>query len=383
MLCVDALLKDAQAASGLSDYGDRQFTAGLQVLVNAINTEAHLTAENEARFRLELLRLLENRLRMRRDLVAHPEILEEEVLPPVFITSLPRTGSTKLHRMLAATGDFHSMKFWQAYHFAPFSRERQTPDPRIAVADRYLTWMRQRAPLFATGHPMYTEETEEEQVLLDAGFNSLYQHAAHLNVPSYVQWVLAQDPRRMFDDMRRILQYLQWQHFKGLRRRWILKTPCLLGTESALAHAFPGMDFIVTHRHPQLVMASTAALLCGVLQVFNDSIDRHRAGTVMLANFGATVQRHLQWRADYPASRVRDVRFDEVVADEAGVLRRLYDFLALPFTQTAHDNVRQWLAMDAARREASPKFTLEEFGLDASTVDRVFAAYIERYRHLL
>ncbi|MET0983794.1 MAG: sulfotransferase, partial [Steroidobacteraceae bacterium] len=258
MLSVDALLKDAQAASGLSDYGDMQFTEGLQVLVNSINTEAHLTAENEARFRLELLRLLENRLRMRRDLVAHPEILEEEILPPVFITSLPRTGSTKLHRMLAATGDFHSMKFWQAYNFAPFSDERQTPDPRIPVADRYLSWMKQRAPLFATGHPMYTEETEEEQVLLDAGFNSLYQHAAHLNVPSYIQWVLAQDPCHMFDDVRRILQYLQWQHFEGLRRRWILKTPCLLGTESALAKAFPGMDFIVTHRHPELVMASTA-----------------------------------------------------------------------------------------------------------------------------
>ncbi|MET0657546.1 MAG: sulfotransferase [Steroidobacteraceae bacterium] len=382
MLAVDTLLKDARAASGLVDYGSMEFVAGLQVLAHSINTEAHLTADNEAHFRLELLRLLENRLRMQRDLVAHPEILDEEILAPVFITSLPRTGSTKLHRMMAASGDFHSMKFWQAYNFAPFS-PGEPATPRITAAERYLTWMKRRAPLFATGHPMYTEETEEEQILLDAGFNSLYQHAAHLNVPSYIQFVLAQEPRHMFEDVRRILQYMQWQHFKGLQRRWILKTPCLLGTEGALASAFPGTDFVVTHRHPELVMASTAALFCGILQVFNESIDKLMAGTVMLANFGETVKRHLQWRAGYPADKVCDTRFDDIVKDELGVLSRLYEFLDMPFTDTARDNVRQWLAMDAARRESSPTFTLEEFGLEASTVNRAFAGYIERYHDYL
>lgn len=384
MLSATALLNDAKNASGLHDYGSLEFVAGLEVLVAAINTEAQLTGENAARFRLELLRLLENRLRMQRDLKAHPEILAEEILPPVFITSLPRTGSTKLHRMLAASGDFHSMKFWQAYNFAPFTPwPIAQPDARIAVAERYLVWMKQRSPLFANGHPMYTEETEEEQVLLDAGFNSLYQHAAHLNVPSYIQWVLAQDPCSMLEDIRRILQYMQWQHFKGLRRRWILKTPCLLGTESALAQVFPGMDFIVTHRAPELVMASVAALFCGVLQLFNDAVDKRMAGAVMVANFGETVKRHLQWRAEYPAAKVLDLRFEEIVADEWNTLSRLYEFLGMPFTDMSRDNIRQWLAMDAARREPSQKFSLAEFGLDAPTVNNAFAAYSARYHSYL
>jgi hypothetical protein len=384
MLSVDALLEDARASSGLSDYGSMDFVEGLEVLVHAINTEAQLTPENEARYRLELLRLLENRLRMQRDLRAHPEILDEEILPPVFITSLPRTGSTKLHRMLAATGDFHSMKFWQAYHFAPFGPVLpDVPDPRIEAADRYLTWLKQRAPLFAAGHPMYTDETEEEQILLNASFRSLYEHAAYLKVPSYIQWVLSQDPCRMFEDERRILQYLQWQHFRGRRRRWILKTPCLLGTESVLATVFPGMDFIVTHRHPLLVMPSTAALFCGILQAFNETIDKRMAGAVMMANFGETIKRHLEWRASYPPQKVIDVRFEDIVSHEFELLGRIYDFLGIPLTDAARSNVREWLSMDAGRREPSPKFTLDEFGLDASTVNQVFSQYIDRYRDYL
>ena len=85
------------------------------------------------------------------------------------------------------------MNYWQTYNFAPFEDPavaKPGPDPRIEVAAKFLDWIRVRAPGFIGGHPMYVDEIEEELYLLDSGFNSLYNHAAFLHVPSYIGWVL-------------------------------------------------------------------------------------------------------------------------------------------------------------------------------------------------
>jgi Sulfotransferase family len=384
MLSVDQLLADARQRCGLEDFGSMVFAEGLAVLVHAINTEAGLTVANEARVRDELLRSLVNRLRMRRDILRHPEILEQEILPPVFITSLPRTGSTKLHRMLAASRDFNAMKFWQAYNFARFPHNfGNEADARIEAARGYLEWAAQRSPLCMEAHPMYVDDAEEELFLLDAGFNSLYWHAAHFNVPGYVEWVLKLDARQAFGDVRRILQYMQWQHFPGAHRRWVLKSPAVLGREAAFAEVFPGADFIVTHRHPEQVVASGCAAFSGVRQLFNDQDYADVAGDYVLYSFGETIRQHLQWRATYPADKVLDIRFDDIIHNEFALLPRIYRFLAMPWHDSIRDQVQAWIAMDSARRLPARKFQLADYGLSAARVVERFDGYIQRYADCL
>ncbi len=52
-------------------------------------------------FREFCIRLLASRLRVEHDLVRHPEIHEVEIRRPLFITGLPRSGTTLLHRLLS------------------------------------------------------------------------------------------------------------------------------------------------------------------------------------------------------------------------------------------------------------------------------------------
>ena len=72
-----------------------EFLEGLRALVDSINSEAELSAANEALVGIYLRRGLVSRLRMRRDVLRHPEILDEEIVAPVVISSLPRTGTTR------------------------------------------------------------------------------------------------------------------------------------------------------------------------------------------------------------------------------------------------------------------------------------------------
>lgn len=384
MLFADDLLEQASESAGLDDYGDMAFAEGLRVLVGSVNDEAGLTPERERTLRGEIVRVLVNRLRMQRDIAAHPEILEEELLPPVFITSLPRTGSTKLHRMLAATGDFNGLPFWMSHNFAPFpDADGAGPDPRIEAAERYLGWECETAPLYQQAHPHYAEEFEEELALLDAGFNSLYTWAAFLDVPSYVGWVLSTDGMQAFRDLRVLLQYLQWRQYRGMRRRWVLKTPSLFGFEGAYATVFEGTDFIVTHRDPVKIWPSVCALFCGVRGLYNDADYSRVASDFVLHNFGEGLKGHLAWRDAYAPAKVLDVPFDEVIGDEVALLRRIYAWLDMPFTQTSEANLREWLQMDAERGHTRSAATLEDYGVTAEHVRQGMAAYIERYGEFL
>jgi Sulfotransferase family len=384
MLSADHLLEAAVRHTGLDDYGDRGFTTGLGVLVQSINDEAGLTPSYEEAIRDEIVRVLVNRLRMQRDLTSHPEILDEEILPPVFITSLPRTGSTKLHRLLAATGDFNGLPFWMSYNFGPFpDSEGAVRDPRIAAAEEHLQWMYEQAPLYQQMHPQYAEEFEEELSLLDAGFNSLYRWAAFLDVPTYIEWVLSSDGMQAFRDLRVLLQYIQWQHYRGLNRRWVLKTPSLFGFESAYAATFAGTDFIVTHRDPVQIWPSVCTLFRGVRGMYYDRDFTDVAGEVVLHNFGEALKGHLAWRESYPPEKVLDVRFEEVISDEAALLRRIYAWLDMPFTEASESNLEAWLEMDARRGHVRSTATPEDYGLTEQIIRDRLAGYIDRYGEFL
>jgi len=380
MLNVDELLSESRRTAGLEDFGDMDFMEGFTILIKSINEEAGLSEKNESLYRDELIRLLVNRLRMQKDVADNPEILDEEILPPIFITSIPRTGSTKLHRILAASGDFNYLHFWHAYNFAPFpDTEGKSPDPRIGAAEQYLQWRYKTAPRFQIGHPVYTEDAEEELDLLDASFNSLYSHSSFLNVRSYSDWVLNQDGELAFRYLRLMLQYLQWQHHRGKKRRWILKTPALFGKEAAYAKVFEGMEFIVTHRHPVAVIPSTCTLLCGIREMYSDQDFTAIAGELMLHNFGESLKRHIQWRDKYPANKIIDVRFEDILKNEFDVLQKIYEFLDMNFSDTSRNNVQAWQDMDNERGHQRDSSSLADYGLTEQQGIERFTPYIERY----
>jgi Sulfotransferase family len=380
MLSAEQLLDDARREAGLDDYGEMRFAEGLGVFVKSVNDEAGLKPDRERALRTEIVRVLVNRLRMQDDISRHPEIGDEVVLPPVFITSLPRTGSTKLHRMLAATGDFNALRLWQSYNFAPFPGSNGAgPDPRIEAAERHLQRMYQRAPGFHRYHQMYADEVEEEVWLLDANFNSLYMWAGFLNVPTYVDWVLGTDGLAAFRDLKAQLRYLQWQHYRGMNRRWVFKTPSWFGFEAAYAAVFEGTDFLVAHRHPTAVYPSLCALFCGVRSLYNDGDVSQLAGPAMLHNCGEALKMHLAWRAQCPADKALDIAFEEIVRDEVALTERIYAFLGLEFRDTAKANLLAWLQMDASRGHERVTATLGDFGLTAESVNERMAGYIDRY----
>ena len=70
-------------------------------VVNALKNEAELNFIGQLCIRNDILRLLGNRLQLVEDRKRFPEIADEIIQPPLFITGLPRSGTTFLHALLS------------------------------------------------------------------------------------------------------------------------------------------------------------------------------------------------------------------------------------------------------------------------------------------
>jgi hypothetical protein len=97
-----ALIDAAVKKSGLRDFGDESWRPALRRLLTSLNEEARLHPWGRFITKQRLLGLLQNRLRAEALFRKHPDILEQELKPLIVITGLQRTGTTLLHRLLAA-----------------------------------------------------------------------------------------------------------------------------------------------------------------------------------------------------------------------------------------------------------------------------------------
>ncbi len=379
LLNVDELLKTACEHADLQDYGDMEFVEGLQQLVDSLNHEADLPAWGMREMRKRLLRLLVNRLRIERDLKAHPEILEQSLLPPVVICSPPRTGTTKLHRLLSVTGDFLVMPFWQGHNPAPFPDALPgQPDPRIEATRQFEAWMDKTSPDMKAVHPMYTEEPEEEMLLQEFSFRSVYS-VGFARVPSYVAWLYQQDMHRPYEYMKQLLQYLQWQFHQGKQKPWLLKAPTNLGFEPIIENVFPGAKFIMPHRDIKTVLPS----VCGVGRTFRalyaDEVHREQFGEWALGGLQQQINGHIMWRDAQPNPPVLDLSFEEILQQEMQTAEKVYHFLSMSLSDTARGRVQQRIEQQDRHYRSSHSYTLEEYGLNAEVIDQTFTDYNQRF----
>ena len=98
----EAILEEARQKTGLSAFGPDDFREGLRVLIETYDKNP-FTEKGRKKSRRRLVQLLETRLRVEEALRRHPEIREREVARPMVLTGLPRSGTSALLNLLAAT----------------------------------------------------------------------------------------------------------------------------------------------------------------------------------------------------------------------------------------------------------------------------------------
>ena len=94
------LLESALKRAKRRDFPDRSFIRPLQHLLAACNNGADLSAFGSRALRIDVMRCLRNLLHFDEIEAACPAVPSRPIRAPVFITGMPRSGTTLLHRFI-------------------------------------------------------------------------------------------------------------------------------------------------------------------------------------------------------------------------------------------------------------------------------------------
>jgi hypothetical protein len=375
-LDADALHAKASADTGLNDFGPEDYRERLDVYLAALREIGGLHAAGVVNFYGQLLQLLKNRLLLTDLLSRHPEIDDIELAPPVVIAGLPRTGTTHLHNLLAATPTFRTMPYWESVEPFPLPQEAGVePDPRRARMDVAVSVINTVMPYFALMHEMTTDHVHEEiQLLANDVSTMLFETLGE--VPRWRDYYRTHDQTPHYECLSRQLKAMQF--LRG-GRRWLLKSPQHLEQVPVLDRVFPGSIVVFTHRDPVPVALSMIAMITYSARMHRSPVPVEQIADSWIDRLDQMLTALVRDRDAIGPQRSIDMRFNDFMADEPGAAERVYALAGEPFTDEARTAVAGYLAGHQRGRLGNVETSYEMFGLTEDDLRSRFAPYVERF----
>jgi hypothetical protein len=367
----------ATRITGLEDFGADDYTDGLAVLLESYASDAGLTPLGRKLKRVFLRGALVARLLSEAAWQAHPGYASVGIRRPVFVTGLPRTGTTALHRLLTADPANQGLEMWLTEAPQPRPpRETWAGNPVFTRVQAGYERHHISHPEFMGVHYMAADQVEECWQLLRQSMRSIsYECLAHL--PAYSSWLRGQDWTAAYRRHRRNLQLIG---LPDCDRRWVLKNPSHLFALDALLQAYPDALVIQTHRAPGIAIASVCSLAAQASAGWSTTFRGDVIGRDQLELWARGLERFTAVRARHDPAQFYDVGYDDFVADPAGTVESAYAHFRLPLSGAAADAMRA-LHAQSAEGAATPahRYTLADFGLTAGQVDHRFADYLRAH----
>jgi len=374
-------MAEAGRRTGITALKDADIEESLTRLLVSLNTEAQLSEAGAFGIQRLILRVLGNRLRMLRDLRRYPEIHDQQIVRPLIVAPGPRSGSTKLHKLLAAGGDFLYLTCWQGLNPALFTGDpAEDPAPRISDADGYARWFSEHSPRSKLIHEYSTLEPEEENLILEHRLNGVFM-MPFLFVPGYMTWYTATfDFTEDLKYVKQVIQYLQWQFHRGDTRPWLLKNPMYIGREDKILEVFPDASIVTMHRDPVSVVSSGNSLQTYFRQAYSDADYRAGMGLELTEGIGGAWATHMAVRDRHPEIRYHDIGYTELTQHIEVVIRRLYAHIGLPLKERSLAAMLRWERDNRIHKHGAHTHGLEGHGASAEFIREKFKPYIDRFK---
>jgi len=381
----NALMREAQAVAGLSDFGDMRFVEPMGRLLDRAAREMEFSPDGLKSYKADVVRFLVNRLRAEDDFRRHPEIMEEDISNPIIIVGLPRSGTTKLQRMMSAVQQVQKTFYWRLLNPAPFpDAVHGQPDPRItATGLDSITY--DTDPKVQAAHAMALSGIEEEFVLFDLVLDeSVTGWNTAIPLFNYKDWVPGKPDRQIdreaYQYVKKLLQYLQWQDGGKRSRPWILKAVIHVAHMDSLMECFPKATVIHCHRDPRASIPSIAKFMWAVWGTKVSAVDKKFVGREFL-NWGATaMHRYLDARDRLQLDdRIIDAEYENIRDDIMPIICEAYARAGWKMSNEAEQSMLQWEQDNEQGKHGEHVYSLDEFGLSEEMIDHGFADYIDRF----
>jgi LPS sulfotransferase NodH len=372
------LLAQAQARTGLTDFGPDMFRQPLEVLTRSMREEARLNAVGLAVQSERLVNALANRLRRIELMQRHPEIAGERVEVGMVIAGLPRTGSTLLQRLLAATPQTTAPFWWETIYPLPHGEPgRADVAQRKADAEALAAQLVAHSAGLEAIHPMDAHAHDEDLLLIEQTFVSNVPEAM-VHVPGYGAWLAGADQRWSYAELVDWLKILQWQDPARRGRKWVLKSPHHLTAVGTVLETFPEAVIVMTHRRVEHVLGSYYSMVAALTGGNTDADFAHAQAAHWTAKLRANLAAMMQARETAPG-RFLDVYYDKLIPAPFDHARRIFAAAGLTPTPADEASWATWMAANQRDNRPSHRYDVRDYGIAPEVLRQQFAFYIDAF----
>lgn len=328
----------AQAeAAGRSEQDIADFRERLDRLTQATQEEARLNPLGRVMAHGQIQRVIANRLRMGKVWLERPEMRATQIAAPIIIIGQMRSGTTRIHTLLASDPAHSYTRYCDAFHPVP-GRNIDLREWKAAFEIGFLSALN---PWLQSIHPIANTKLEEELGWLAGAFqHSIYESQWH--IPSYTAWSEARDATPVYREFARILRTDAAYRSNADRPR-VMKVPVFSENLPELLKQFPDARLIVAERAQSDVHRSAVSLVANQMSVQSDKCDITTIETEWHRKIALRKERREAALRDWNGPIAR-LHFDDLNNDWESAITRAYSELGIPLSPAALSAMRSTMA---------------------------------------
>lgn len=376
---IEAVTARGRALAGVPDPTPEIYAGNLALLIGSLNAEARLNEQGAEAITAALASALSRRIQISHWWESEPLIRARPVERPLFLTGLPRSGTTYFQYLFDREPAMRMMRTWEGdYPCPPPASDAASAERRQAECVRQHRLRREReGGTHDKFHLSDPDGPQECVMIMDQTFGNAGNYWTY-RVPTYFARLFdTVDLKACYDHHKRQLQVLQW---RAPQTRWALKWPCHLIALPEILEVYPDAMFVVTHRDPVAVLASNCSYATYLRSSYSSEVDRVELGRQMKDMLYRHVRRLVDFDAAAPADLpIAHVDYNRVVEDPETVMLEVYRRLGIAFTPSVGQSVAAWRAENPPGKRGVHVYDLSDYGLDAGEVAEEFAFYTDRF----
>jgi hypothetical protein len=381
----DQLIQISRRRTGLSDFGDTSFLEPMTRLLEACSTESELSVVGRSATRWDIVRFLSNLLLIQEASVRYPAINSAAIQQPVFITGLPRSGTTFLHRLMLTDPTNRAPAVWETISPSPVVGTREQRISKVANQLKAFEWL---APEFRALHPLDATSPQECSEITAHVFRSL-RFDTNYRVPSYRNWLDADVVRHLpaYRFHKRFLQYLQYydqqtgdRPIREAQPQWVLKCPEHLFALDAIRAVYPDARLIFVHRDPVKVLLSQARLTEVLRRPFTRRLDPLTLGPSESRRWLDGTRRMMGVGDDagFP-NPICHVHHMDLISDPVTTVESVYRHFGMNLAPAMAPAIDHYLAAKPRGGYSTPTYQFEDHGLNEQEERAKFRPYMVRF----
>lgn len=376
---LDRLHETVAAELGSDDFGPPDYLAGLKVMLQSMDYDAHFHEQGRRLAWGQLIGVLRSRAQAVRSMKENPGFDARPILSPVVITGVPRTGTTALHRLMAVDPRFQGLQTWLLDSPMPRPPIETWGDyPQFRKTAASLEAQYAAAPGHRAAHHRAAEEVHECCMVLWHSFCSNIWACGSWSSPTYDAWWQAQDESAAYAYYYRCVQLIG---SNDPDKRWLLKNPGHIENLDLLFAIYPDAKVIQTHRDPARALPSLVSLLMQLHPLFEEGRTGQRGENMLareVARWSCALRKADRVRERHPG-QVLDVVHAEFHANPMAVLEHIYAFIGMDVGEELRGAFAQRIEAKPELSHGVHRYRIEDYGMTAEEARAPFGDYVERF----